>query len=274
MAAADFARSLKLVLVDEGGLDDDPHDHGGRTAYGIIQREYSGYRRRKGKSPQDVWKISHDEVTEIYHDQYWVPWCDKLAAGIDYVYFDFAVNAGPVQAARTFQRVLGVRVDGNMGQSTLDAANEAAKKDVNKLIHEFCEARRRFYRGLSQFQRYGRGWLARTNHVERGAKEIAATGDTARMGLDDELRAQATARANVDTPATPPVSPESAGAATGASGIIASVVEQLHKVTDQLAPYQGTIKMIEYALVAIAVVSAGFMIYGMVHNARTEKAIA
>jgi len=36
MAAASFSRALALVLIDEGGLDDDPHDHGGRTAHGII----------------------------------------------------------------------------------------------------------------------------------------------------------------------------------------------------------------------------------------------
>ena len=47
MAADNFARALRLVLVDEGGLDDDPHDHGGRTAHGIIQREYDGFRARK-----------------------------------------------------------------------------------------------------------------------------------------------------------------------------------------------------------------------------------
>jgi hypothetical protein len=31
MVTETFPRALRLLLVDEGGLDDDPHDHGGRT---------------------------------------------------------------------------------------------------------------------------------------------------------------------------------------------------------------------------------------------------
>ncbi len=52
MVADTFPHALRLVLIDEGGLDDDPHDHGGRTAYGIIQREYDGYRARHNRPPQ------------------------------------------------------------------------------------------------------------------------------------------------------------------------------------------------------------------------------
>jgi lysozyme family protein len=81
MVAETFPHALRLVLVDEGGLDDDPHDHGGRTAHGIIQREYDGFRARHALPRQDVWKIAVPEYTEIYHDRYWMPWCDRLPAG-------------------------------------------------------------------------------------------------------------------------------------------------------------------------------------------------
>src|SRR5712691_3235774 len=219
MAADNFARALRLVLVDEGGLDDDPHDHGGRTAHGIIQREYDGFRARKGLARQDVWKITPAEYTEIYHDQYWQPWCDRLPAGLDYAYFDACVNAGPGQAAKTLQKALGVRVDGHMGEVTL--AKVLAADDVAALISAFCETRRAFYRALAQFPRYGRGWLARVDHVERAAKEMAAfdgvqgaKAQPQRNGLSDDLKTQASARAKAEDVAAPPVSAETAAAAT------------------------------------------------------------
>ncbi len=190
---ADFARSLKLVLTDEGGLSDDPHDHGGRTAHGIIQREYDAYRRRKGLPVQDVWRITPAEVSEIYHTCYWEPWCQQLPAGLDYIHFDDRVNAGVIQAVKNLQRALGVRVDGHMGEITLDAL---AHVDDLVLIKRYADERRKFYRRLKQYSRYGRGWLARVDHVEHAAEELASTGETTRVALPDNLRKQATARVN------------------------------------------------------------------------------
>ncbi len=274
MAAADFSRSLKLVLIDEGGLDDDPHDHGGRTAHGIIQREYDAYRRRKNLSQQDVWKITPEEVTAIYHDNYWSPWCDKVPAGIDYAFFDFGVNAGPVQATRTLQRVLGVRVDGHMGPVTMGKLLERADYNLGKLIKEYCEARRAFYRNLRQFPRYGRGWLARVDHVEHGSMEIAAGAEATRGGLSDDLRAQATARARAEDTKTAPVSTSTAGSTSAAAGVLTGLVDKLHDLTNALQPYAGAIHSIEYMLVAVALVSAVFSIYGLIHDAKVKEATA
>src|SRR5215472_4136167 len=124
MAAASFSRALALILIDEGGLDDDPHDHGGRTAHGIIQREYDGFRARHGLPRQDVWKITPAEYTEIYHDRYWMPWCDRLPAGTADAVFDACAHPGPAQGARTLQRALNMRADGNMGNVTLGRVAE------------------------------------------------------------------------------------------------------------------------------------------------------
>lgn len=269
MPAADFPRSLKLVLVDEGGLSDDPHDHGGRTAHGIIQREYNAYRHRKGLPEQDVWKITSEEVTEIYHESYWEPWCDKLPAGVDYLFFDDCVNTGPGRATRTFQATLGVPVDGHMGQVTIDAANRA---DQDKLIHNYADARRRFYRRLAQFPRYGKGWLSRVNHAEAGAIQIEHTGEAVRHELENKQ--EASARASSNDLAKPPVSPEVATSTAGISGMGAEIVSKLQEASSQLYAFQDTFKFVQYALIAIAVVGVGFAIYGIVHNAKTKAAVA
>ncbi len=271
MAADNFARALRLVLVDEGGLDDDPHDHGGRTAHGIIQREYDGFRARKALPRQDVWKITPAEYTEIYHDQYWEPWCDRLPAGLDYAYFDACVNAGPAVAARTLQKALGARVDGHMGEVTL--AKVRAVEDVAALIARFCDTRRAFYRALAQFPRYGRGWLARVDHVERAAKAMAADARQAqRNGLSDDLKTAASARAKAEDTAAPTVSAETAAAATTASGIGSGLTEQLAQATTQLQPFQETLRIVQYALIAIALASLGLTLYALWRRAKIKEA--
>lgn len=275
---ADFPRSLRLVLIDEGGLDDDPHDHGGRTAHGIIQREYNSYRDRMHLARQDVWKITAAEYTAIYHDSYWTTWCDKLPAGLDYVFFDACVNAGPVAATKLLQKTLGVlRPEGHMGQITLDAVQAETDKDagIESLIHRFCEKRRAFYRSLAQFPRYGRGWLARVDHVERCSKEIAAGYlEATRNGLNDELKTQASARAKAENAAKPPVSTETATTVATGSGIGGSILGKLQEVGSAFEPLRDSLQFVEYLLIALAVVSAGFAIYGMLHNKQTQEATA
>jgi lysozyme family protein len=275
MAPETFPHALRLVLVDEGGLDDDPHDHGGRTAHGITQREYDGYRARHGQPAQDVWRITPAEYTEIYHDRYWMPWCDRLPAGMDYAFFDACVNAGPAQAARTLQRALGLRADGNMGDVTLAAAKAAGEQNTEALIHAFCEARRQFYRALAQFPRYGRGWLARVDHVEKAAKAMASAGaeNTHRGGLSDDLKAQASARARAENTKKPPVSTEAGAATTTGTVIAGGVADTLGKAHDQLSPFADTLNTVKYLLIGIAVISVCLTLYAAFH-ARQTKAVA
>jgi len=268
MNNTDFQQALKLVLVDEGGLDDDPNDHGGRTAHGITQREYNAWRHLKSLPPQDVWKISPDELATIYHDEYWAPWCDSLPAGLDYVFFDDRVNSGSAQAARTLQRVLGVPVDGHMGPITMAAI---AGHDVAKLIKDYCGARRRFYRALRQFPRYGRGWLSRVNHVERGADEIYATGSTVRTPLPAHLRRGATARPNPKDVAPPPLHPELAGALAAIAGVAAVAIGHLHLLDF------GHLLVTQFAQLefsAVSVTSLALNVYGLVQRSQTRKAVA
>jgi len=273
MAAASFSRALALVLIDEGGLDDDPHDHGGRTAHGIIQREYDGFRARHGLPRQDVWKITPAEYTEIYHDRYWMPWCDRLPAGMDYAFFDACVNTGPAQAARTLQRALKIRADGNMGDVTLGRVAARADDDIEALIHVFCDQRRAFYRALAQFPRYGRGWLARVDHVERAAKAFAADAAQARRnGLSDDLKGAASARARAEDTVAAPVSTETAAAAATGSGLAAGFSEQIGSASTQLAPFGDAVHVIKYVLLALALAGVALALYAAWHRAKVREA--
>ena len=162
MTAANFANSLAALLKDEGGNDDDPDDHGGRTSRGVTQREYDAYRAAKGLPAGDVWKATDAEITEIYHDYYWEPWCDKFPVGLDYLFFDMAVNAGPHRATLLLQSALGVIADGHIGPITM---SKLVTADPASLIAKYSDAKRAFYRSLNQ-PKFLRGWLNRVNHVQ------------------------------------------------------------------------------------------------------------
>lgn len=261
MAEGNFGKCLPPILREEGGNDDDPHDHGGRTSRGIIQREYNAYRKRKGLPARDVWSASSDEIREIYHDQYWMPWCEKLPVGVDLVYFDFAVNAGPGQAVKALQRALGnVVVDGRMGIATVQAAVEA---DPAALIKLFSDRRRSFYRSLSQFSRYGRGWMSRTARIEKLAKGMVAGAQHVALAPVDKgaLGGSRAIAADIDEG---PISPEKSTAVTVASATASGGLETIIDHTkDQLSPIADVSRYIQMALIALVFVSLGLTVWGL-----------
>lgn len=167
MTASDFARCLPIILREEGGNDDDVHDHGGRTSRGIIQREWDRFRKTHPGRPADVWEASDDDIAAIYESEYWQPYCPAMQAGVALCFFNAAVNSGTRQAAKELQRALGVDDDGLIGPITLAALHAYAGHA--ELIADLSERRRRFYRSLAQCPRYCKGWLARTDRVEREA---------------------------------------------------------------------------------------------------------
>lgn len=169
-----FELCLPFTLTEEGGNSDDPHDPGGRTHKGIIQREYDRYRRSKGLPLQSDYLMSDDEVREIYWTEYWLPHCPTLAPGIDLSYFDNCVNEGPLQANRLLQRALHIPADGVWGPATQKAAEGISNPIA--FIHEFSDWRARFYRSLRTFQYFGKGWIARVTYIERASLDMAKKG--------------------------------------------------------------------------------------------------
>jgi lysozyme family protein len=165
MVASNFQASLALVLISEGGNDDDPDDHGGRTSRGITQREYDAWRAEKGLPSLDVWQAPQTDVETIYHDEYWEPYCDLIPIGLDYVYFNNCVLDGPYRAAVLLQESLGVVADGRIGPITRQAI---AGADPAAIIPKISAASTDFYQSLHQ-PKFIKGWLNRVASVEKNA---------------------------------------------------------------------------------------------------------
>lgn len=175
MVASNWKPSLTAVLKTEGGNDDDPSDHGGRTSRGITQREYDAWRRLQAQPTLDVWKAPQSDIEAIYHDEYWEPNCDLLPLGADFLLFNMNVNAGPDRGARILQQALGLVADGRIGPITREAI---AKAVPSLLIEAYSTASRNFYLSLHQ-PKFTKGWLNRVMFVRTTALQmIAQKGNT------------------------------------------------------------------------------------------------
>jgi lysozyme family protein len=161
-----FLACMPFILKEEGGYSNDPHDSGGMTMHGIIQREYDRYRRAKALPLQWVKNISTDEQNEIYWTEYWLPHCANLPAGLDLSFFNIAVNGGPLEATRLLQQALGIGIDGVWGGQTDTAVASIAPTDVVAAIKSFGSDEENWYRHLSKFQYFGKDWIGRAERCE------------------------------------------------------------------------------------------------------------
>ena len=267
---SNFPTCLKIILKEEGGNDDDPRDHGGRTSRGIIQREWDSWRQKHPERdlPSDVWQAPQAEINAIYKEQYWNPYCNFMPSGLDLVFFNTSVNSGRQQAVKELQRGLGVNADGMMGIITREAIDSC--EDIKGLIQRVCDYRRNFYRNLKQFSIYGKGWMARTDRVEKAALGMVSNKpyvEPVGEAWDQTKKAPPTEAAK------PPVSKEVGTATTAGTSALSAILEQLQQLSTMLHPYQDTIRYVKYAVIGIAVVSAGLTIYAIWHNAKVKEAM-
>ena len=159
-----FERSLALVLQHEGGYVNHPSDPGGRTNLGVTQRvweEYVGH----PVDEAEMRSLTKEMVAPLYKKNYWdAVRGDQLPCGADYLAFDFAVNAGSFRCVKTIQRALNITADGVIGPVTVKAIQDTNAEDF---INNFSKAKESFYRGLTTFPTFGKGWL---NRVAEGKK--------------------------------------------------------------------------------------------------------
>ena len=169
MPSPAFEAALPFILRWEGGFVDHPADPGGRTNKGVTQRVYNAWLARQGQSGRDVKQITDAEVHAIYESGYWVPpRCDLLAAPLDVVQLDTAVNMGPGRAVRFLQQAVGCGVDGDFGPATQRAVMAC---DGGDAITKYCSIREDFYRQIVARKPdqavFLKGWMNRLNSLRR-----------------------------------------------------------------------------------------------------------
>jgi lysozyme family protein len=141
-----FSQSLALTLKFEGGYANDPRDPGGATFQGVTQRRYNIYRRHKGLQTQPIRSMTFKERDEIYRAGYWDEInADSLPVGVDMLAFDIAVNSGPGRAQQWLALCAG--------------------QEPMAQIRYLDRKRRYFWRQLTTWAHFGRGWTSREDAV-------------------------------------------------------------------------------------------------------------
>lgn len=276
MAAIDFLPALKRVLVYEGGYSNHPEDPGGVTLEGIIQRVYDGYRTRKGFPTRPLTPQMRNrpdwvsERNDIYRLQYWnAVHGDEMPPGVDLVVFDGAVNSGPAQSIKWLQRALRLdAVDGVCGQATIAAV--MSHHDHDALIADICARRMAFLQQLKTFRTFGEGWSKRVANVKAAGQALAtgSVGPAPIMAHEDGGNAKAHASDIAEAPVSVGQSATGATAGTVSYGAL----DQLQNVSSTIAPIADTIIIIKYVVLAITLITAGVMLYGIYRSMKAQRA--
>lgn len=157
------------LLEHEGGYVNHPSDPGGETNFGVTRAVYEQYAGRQVMDGE-MEGLTHDDVYPIYRENYWNRVRgDDLPSGVDWSVFDWGVNSGTSRAAKALQRIAGVEQDGGIGPMTLQAVLEVEPAEIVEQMHHMRDG---FYRSLSTFDTFGRGWIRRNDETKEQALNL------------------------------------------------------------------------------------------------------
>jgi len=164
-----FEQCMGWLLEHEGGYVNHPSDPGGETNLGVTRAVYEQYAGRQVMDGE-MEGLTHDDVYPIYRENYWNRVRgDDLPSGVDWSVFDWGVNSGTSRAAKALQRIVGVEQDGGIGPMTLQAVLEVEPAEIVEQMHHMRDG---FYRSLSTFDTFGRGWIRRNDETKEQALNL------------------------------------------------------------------------------------------------------
>jgi len=168
---SNWSNAFALMLKSEGGFVNHPSDPGGMTNLGVTKATWENWVGRESDEAE-MRGLTPEKVEPLYKKKYFdAVRGDELPMGLDYLMFDFAVNAGAGRAIKTLQSAMGVTPDGGFGLMTMAAVQSV---DPVELIERFSQAKEDFYRSLNTFATFGKGWLNRVADVKVKATSMLA----------------------------------------------------------------------------------------------------
>lgn len=154
------AKAFAYIEGVEGELSMDPNDKGNWTGgrVGVGQLRGSKYGMSAAEYPTlDIANLTLATVQGMFDTNYWEKVRgDDLPFPIALCVADDAYNHGPEKAIHTLQAALGVKVDGELGPATIDAAQHA---NVRAAVLKIQTYRGLEYASDPNEARYGFGWF-------------------------------------------------------------------------------------------------------------------
>lgn len=178
--------AIEKVLKHEGGYVDHPADKGGATNFGITQKVYEDFVKRK-VTKDEIKNMPRGNAIAIYKQNYW----DRIKGdaikdyAVAFLIFDAAVNSGVSTAIKTAQRILGINPDGVAGAEFIKHLNGFNPREF---ASRYNKAREDFYKAIvaknpSQ-QVFIKGWLKRvSDNVSYVSKWIGTPVGKATVGI-------------------------------------------------------------------------------------------
>jgi lysozyme family protein len=247
--------AMVIEMKFEGGKDDDPIDPGGRTNQGVIQREFSAWLRKNGKSNRDVFTMTDAERDAIYWENYGQKIrYDELPPGPDIVILDGAINSGVAQSVKWVQRALGLTADGILGSVTLQRIID--HPDHDRLIADILAMREKFLRALKTFYHFGKGWISRITQLKKIGQAWAMGSVGPAVVWEGNMNKKATL---FDAKPLVSTAPADATAAGGA------VTTALTTAQQTLAPLQGVSHTVDQVILGLTILGGVATAFGFAY---------
>ena len=164
--------SIRKTMAEEGGYIDDPNRIDQPTNSGITQPTLNKYNQihPEAEFPENVRELTGQQAEQIYTELYYN---DRNIGNINnpriaHAIFDMGVMSNYSNVGRMVQNTINetqgitLAVDGDIGKQTIQALNNIPANQVDRFMEVLIENRIEYLKGLAGWDRYGRGWEART----------------------------------------------------------------------------------------------------------------
>lgn len=165
MAKAELLKPF--ILRWEGGFVDDPLDRGGATNKGITIGTFRNF-YGKDATVEQLKNITDEQWLHIFKSGYWDKWkADDIEnQSIADIVVDWAWASGTATSIKQVQKILGVAVDGIVGNDTLTAINIAVQRSLfDKIRSRRIEFVENIVKRDPSQTRFLKGWKNRINSL-------------------------------------------------------------------------------------------------------------
>lgn len=170
-----FAVALKAVIEHEGGYSNNPDDSGGKTNFGITQKELLKVSEIL-KIPSDVKILTKEDAAIYYKTEWWDRYHFNAinSVPISCKIFDMTINIGPSAAFKILQKACTylnkpLPIDGIMGTITIGIVNRLCiDGHEQEIIDALIDTQKKYYIDIIKHNPkqgiFLKGWLKRAEY--------------------------------------------------------------------------------------------------------------